>query len=77
MTHKGFKVTARNTIANGGIKGLTISIGGHVFTVRSDRNRDAAFTDAALYIDESIKRPDAYTWTRDLTSAQLAERIAA
>lgn len=76
MMHKGFKVTARNTVARHG-KGLDVRIDGHVFTVRADRNRPAALADAARYVDASIERPDAYIWTRDLTAAQLAAKLTA
>jgi len=77
MMHKGFRITARNTIVRGGVKGLVISIDGHVLDVRSDRNREAAIAKAIPYVDASIERPGAYTWTRDLTAAQLARRAAA
>lgn len=76
MTHKGFRITVRNTVTRVG-KGLTVSIDGHVLDVRTDRNRDAALADAARYVDASINRPDAYTWTRDLTPAQLERKLAA
>lgn len=76
INHRGFKITTRVTRQDG-VRKLTTKIDGYVFETRTaiHPNRDAAVESARVYINDSIMRPDAYTWTRDLTADQLARKV--
>lgn len=72
--YRGFKVTARNNHARSGEKQIVVKIDGHPFWSFTS-SREDAIADACLYIDASIERPHAYTWTRELSAAQLSARV--
>lgn len=74
--HRGFKISTA-VRRKDGVRELTTKIDGHVLEVRTaiHPNRDAAVEMARQYVNESIMRPDAYTWTRDLTALQLYRKV--
>jgi hypothetical protein len=79
MMHKGFKVTAKAVRTSHGCgKAFEVKIDGHYYWTPEGfgMTRDKALARAIPYIDAAIERPEAYNWTRELTAAQLAAKIA-
>lgn len=76
INHRGFKIT-QAVRRQDGVRKLTIRIDGHVLGTWTaiHPNHDAAVESARAYINDSIMRPDAYYWTRDLTADQIARKV--